>query len=111
MSWQFWIDPQQVAQQAVNIKDSAPMALPFMMSATNGAKLSFPRLIEAVIIAAISGGLTMWVTVSVINAELEHLKGSMHELKEDIKELRRDVYNQVLSNKVLNGQQPSKNGN
>lgn len=79
------------------------MALPFMMSATSGAtKLSFPRLIEAIVIAAISGGLTMWVTVSVINTELKHVKGSVEELKADIKELRRDVYNQVLSNRVLN---------
>jgi hypothetical protein len=99
MSWQFWTDPQNATQ----IKDSAPMALPFMMSAANGAtKLSFSRVIEAIIIAAVIGGITMLITVNVINSELVHVKGSVQELKADIKELRRDVYNQVLSNRVIN---------
>lgn len=100
MAWDPGIDPSQIAE----VKRHAPSMLPFMASAVAGAgaKLSFPRIIEAIIIAAISGGLTMWVTVSVINTELTHLKTSVNELKADIKELRRDVYSQSLSNRIIN---------
>jgi hypothetical protein len=74
------------------------MALPFMAAVSGGAKLSFPRLVEAIIIAAVSGGVTMWVTVSVINTELTHVKDSIQELKADIKELRGMVYTRPMNN-------------
>ncbi|MCK5606543.1 hypothetical protein KAR91_31865 [Candidatus Pacearchaeota archaeon] len=74
--------------------------IPFLVLSVHDGKtrvgLDFSRIIETLAVAMIVGGVTLYVTTSVIAERVDSIKESLvefkQEVKEDLKEIRRDFY-------------------
>ena len=81
--------------------DPHHLALPFFLGVTaKGApKLNIPRIIEAIIIAAIVAGVTMYGQSAVLATKIESLQTAIDDIKENQKEnqrvmriMQKDIY-------------------
>lgn len=67
--------------------------IPFLLSAGVGQpKWNVQRFLEAVIIAAFTGAVTVYATQEKLSVEILHLSQAVNELRSEIKEIRSDVY-------------------
>jgi uncharacterized protein YqgV (UPF0045/DUF77 family) len=61
--------------------------IPFMlMSANGGIKVNYARVMEAIIIAAVSGMMAAYVTVSELKIKLAYMEGQSTRLEEQVKQ-------------------------
>jgi len=72
--------------------------LPFMLSLQNegASRVNIQRIVEAVIIAGVTAGLTMYGTQQVIKVQIENLKAQVLENRADIKDLDSNLNQHVI---------------
>lgn len=73
--------------------DKLSEIIPFMLAA--GAPqphFSFQRIIEAIIIGAVTAGIAVYSTQQVITAKLDMLQTQISEVKAEVKVIRGDIY-------------------
>lgn len=71
--------------------------IPFLLSA--GMKQphwNLQRVIEALLIGAITGGIAMWGTQQVIATQMQALEKQVIEVKTELREIRSDIYRPVI---------------
>lgn len=69
-------------------------AFPFFLGVQSQGehKLNVTRIIEALIIAAVAGGVSMYASQAVMTAEMETVKAAVERIENNQKEMRRDLY-------------------
>lgn len=74
-----------------DLKDFIPL-MPFMMMterrAKNGSMISITRLVEAFVIAGISGAIAVYGTTVKLNSELDNLNRNQVRIEMDLKEIK-----------------------
>lgn len=76
-----------------NLPDWLLNLIPFLVAgAEKHPHFSAPRIIEAVIIAAITGGIVLYGTVQMLGAQVEAVRVHQHELSQDVRALRREFH-------------------
>jgi hypothetical protein len=67
--------------------------IPFMLTAGGqSTHLNIQRIFEAVLIAAVAGGVATWGTQQVLVYRIGSLEQSVLEVKREVGEIRRDIY-------------------
>lgn len=71
--------------------------LPFVIAAgihpgTSKIKMNTSRIIEAIAIALISGGLSMYGTVNALGTRMEALEKQQMYMQQEVKKMRDDLY-------------------
>jgi len=66
--------------------------IPFMLATGQESKLSPQRILEALMIAALTGAISVYATQQVIAVELEGIKKEMSKLEESVNQIRGDIY-------------------
>ena len=67
--------------------------LPFVLSAGGQApRLSITRIIEALIIAGICSGVTIYATQQVLGVRIQNIERSMDRMEHRIEQIQRDLY-------------------
>lgn len=70
------------------LADSLPF-IPFMVGVTGN--LNVQRLVEAAIIAVVTAGVTAYITTEVLEVKVSYLERSVQEIKDDVREIHRDL--------------------
>lgn len=76
--------------------DSIQKFIPFVCAA--GAQQphwNIQRIIEAVIIAAIAGGMSTWATQQVLTERINTLQTSVSKVEAQVDQIRRDLYRPI----------------
>lgn len=66
--------------------------LPFMAGSVGQSGIDVRRVVEALLIAGITGTLVMWGTTKVLEERIAVLQRDIQGVQTEIRELRRDVY-------------------
>lgn len=66
--------------------------VPFLLMSGEQPKLNTARVLEAVITATIIGGLTLYVTVNVMEERMKVMQQSINKLESKIDKLQSDLY-------------------
>lgn len=66
--------------------------VPFLMTAGTEPKLGLQRILEALIIAAVAGGVSVYASTKVMTEQINSLKETTQELKGAVREIQRDLY-------------------
>jgi hypothetical protein len=70
--------------------------IPFLLLTVHDGKmrvgLDLSRIIETIVIAAVLGGITMYVTTSVLEVKLEGVQAEVREVKQKVDQIYRDIY-------------------
>lgn len=66
--------------------------IPFVLATGTPAHLRTQRIIEAVIIAALSGGASAYVSVAVMQADLKALSAKLTRIETTIDKMQGDLY-------------------
>ena len=70
--------------------------LPFTLTADQEQpKMNIQRMIEAVIIAAIIGGITMYASVGVISNDIRNLRNDVQRIEQSVNRITDDFYKPV----------------
>lgn len=70
--------------------------IPFTLAAEQDQpKMNLQRILEAVIIAAIIGGITMYASVGVISNDIKNLRNDMQRIEDSVNGIRKDFYKPV----------------
>ena len=72
----------------ISLVENLSVVFPFLLSTSSGVKLNKTRVLEAVIMAAIIGGMLF----GTFNTKLENMEDTMKEMKQDIRMIRKDLY-------------------
>ncbi len=67
---------------------SALGVMPFVLMVGGKPKMNWPRIMEAIISAAVIGGMIY----GTFSTKLEYLEKSMTEIKQDMRDLKHDLY-------------------
>ena len=74
--------------------------IPFILtSEQDQPKMNIQRIVEAVIIATIIGGITMYASVGVISNDIKNLRSDMQRMEKSVNRITDDFYKPV-SNKT-----------
>ena len=71
--------------------------IPFLLTSA-APKFSFQRLFEAILIAVLTAGGTMYATQQVIQTELEGVKRDVTRIEISVKQIQRDFYKPFTGN-------------
>ena len=67
--------------------------IPFTLAAEQDQpKMNIQRIVEAVIIAAIIGAITMYASVAVISSDIQNLRNDLKRVEESVNGIRADFY-------------------
>lgn len=67
--------------------------IPFTLtSEQDQPKMNIQRIVEAVIIAAIIGAITMYASVAVISNDIQNLRNDLKRVEESVNGIRADFY-------------------
>ena len=67
--------------------------IPFTLSEGQAQpKMNIQRLIEALLIAAITGGIAMFATVQVLDTRLQNMQRDMQRLEQSVNRINNDFY-------------------
>lgn len=70
--------------------------IPFTLtSEQDQPKMNIQRIVEAVIIAAIIGAITMYASVAVISSDIQNLRNDMQRIETSVNGIRNDFYKPV----------------
>ena len=61
---------------------------PFLVAAAGGAQINTTRIVEALLIAALTGG----GTYSALKSDIDHLRDQQAQMRDDLRQLRQDLY-------------------
>ncbi len=71
--------------------------LPFFLTAGQSqSKMNVARIIEALIIAAITAGIVLYGTVQVIGAEMKAMQKDIQRVERSVGEIKRDFYKPAI---------------
>jgi hypothetical protein len=76
-----------------NLKTMIEHALPFMVAASNGQgpQLNIPRILEAVIIAAVLGAGAWMLLIPELKTEFSYMKRDIQNVSDKVEHIQRDV--------------------
>lgn len=70
--------------------------IPFTLAAEQDQpKMNIQRIVEAVIIATIIGGITMYASVGVISNDIKNLRSDMQRMEKSVNRITDDFYKPV----------------
>lgn len=70
--------------------------IPFTLtSEQDQPKMNIQRIVEAVIIATIIGGITMYASVGVISNDIKNLRSDMQRMEKSVNRITDDFYKPV----------------
>lgn len=58
-------------------------------------KMNIQRIIEALLIAAITAGVAMYASMQVLDTRLQNMQNDVQRLEQSVKEMQRDLYRPV----------------
>jgi hypothetical protein len=61
---------------------------PFLVAAAGGVQINTARIVEALLIAALTGG----GTYSALKSDIDHLRDQQAQMRDDLRQLRQDLY-------------------
>lgn len=65
--------------------------VPFLVSSTASDKVSVARMLEAAIIAAVAGGISVYASVAVLGTKLDYQQAAINKLADAVVEQQRDL--------------------
>lgn len=75
--------------------------MPFTRNLGHSATLSVPRILEMLIVAAVTAAVTVLSTMAALSQRLENVEQGQKELKAEIRSMRSDLYRPRYNDGVL----------
>jgi hypothetical protein len=68
--------------------------MPFMIAGVAGAgvKMNYTRIFEALVIAGVTGAISVYATTKVLENDIEHIKQGHVYIMQQVDQLRKDLY-------------------
>lgn len=65
---------------------------PFLLAVGTEPHFNLQRILEALVIAGVTGAIVMWGTQQVLEERISSLQRDVQSIQTDVQQLRRDVY-------------------
>jgi hypothetical protein len=67
--------------------------MPFMIAGVaGGVKMNYTRIFEALVIAGVTGAISVYATTKVLENDIEHIKQGHVYIMQQVDQLRKDLY-------------------